>query len=158
MSELSLGQGRLLLDPALVVRLNVVPSGLEFVAHGPHEVTLDGSVEDVHGALAELHNLVVAVEVGVDGTLTVLDDGVVAAQTLSRGAVGAVHFSSAVEVNSLLGEVRGWAVDALASTLGISVGVVEAAEPGCAHIGGEGPLAHPDVVFDVGAQRYMLAP
>ena len=105
MRELGLGKGGLVLDPALVVGGDVVPSVLKLVAHGPHEVTLDSSVEDFEGALAKSHHVVVAVEVGVDGALAVLDDGVVAAQTLATGAVGAVNLSSAVKVDSLLSKV-----------------------------------------------------
>ena len=52
----------LVLDPASIVRGDVVPSWFELVTHSPHEVALDGPVEDVHDALTKAHDVVVSVE------------------------------------------------------------------------------------------------
>ena len=79
LSELLNSSLRLVLDPTGVVGAHVLPSGLQLVAHGPHEVALNTPVEDVKDALAEAHDLIVGVEGGVDGAGAVLDHGVVAA-------------------------------------------------------------------------------
>ena len=69
-----LGEGLgLVLDPAVVVGSDVVPSGLELVADGPHEVALDSPVEDVEHALTKAHDLVISIEGGVDGAGSILD-------------------------------------------------------------------------------------
>ena len=69
--------GRVLVDPALVVGSDVVPSWFKLIADGPHEVALNVSVEDVHDAATEAGNLGVIVVVGVNGAFTLLDECVV---------------------------------------------------------------------------------
>ena len=53
----------LVLDPALVVGGDVVPSWLELVANSPHEVSLDSPVVDIESTLAETHDIVILKEV-----------------------------------------------------------------------------------------------
>lgn len=59
--EVNLGSRSLVLDPALIVGVNVTPSRLKLVAHGPHEVALNIVVENVHSALSKAHDLVISV-------------------------------------------------------------------------------------------------
>ena len=136
-----------LVDPALVVGADVVPSWLKLVAHGPHEVSFDVVVEDVHDAASETSDLVVGIVVGVDGASAVLNGRVRAGQ--SSGAERSQVLRRAVKVDSVLVEVGVGAVDALASARSVGVGIVEATKPESAHVGGEGPLAHPHVVLEV---------
>ena len=149
------GGGGLVLDPALVVGVDVVPARLELVFHGPHEVGLDCSVEDVKSALAKAHDLVLSVEVRVDGARTLTNGGVIAVE--ARAAVRARLGSSAIEVGALSWEVSLGALDALTGARGIGVGVVEATEPGGAHIGGKRPLTNPHGVLDVLGHVHDLA-
>jgi len=139
--------GWLVLDPAHVIRFDVVPARLKLVTHGPHEVSLDLLVEDIESALTKSHDLIIGVEVRVDGAHTLLDGGVIAVQ--ARAAVRAGASCGAIEVGTLGRQVGLGALDALAGAAGISVSIVEASEPGGAHIGGEGPLTNPDVVLNV---------
>ena len=136
-----------LVNPALVVGADVVPSWLELVAHGPHEVSLDVAVEDVHDAASEASNLVVGIEVRVYGASAVLNGRVVAGQ--SSGAERSKILSGAVKVDSVLVQVGVGALDALASASSVGVGIVEATKPESAHVGGEGPLTNPHVVLEV---------
>ena len=110
-------------------------------------MSIDHAVEDVKGALTKAHNIVVIVEIGVDGAGTVLDGGVVALKT--GRTVGAEVGVCAVEIDSLGGHVRGRALNTLASTASISVGIVEASEPKGTDVGGEGPFTNPDGILDV---------
>ena len=71
-----LGAG-VLVDPALIVGGDIVPSVFELVADGPHEVALNVSVEDVHDAATEAGNLGVVIEGRVNGAFSLLDGGVV---------------------------------------------------------------------------------
>ena len=71
-----LGAG-VLVDPALIVGGDIVPSVFELVADSPHEVALNVSVEDVHDAATEAGNLGVVIEGRVNGAFSLLDGGVV---------------------------------------------------------------------------------
>ena len=136
-----------LVDPALVVGADVVPSGLELVAHGPHEVTLNVAVEDVHDASTETGDLVVSVVVRVDGAGAVRDGCVRLSKTSL--AIWAQSLSCAIEISGVLVKVGVWALNTLAGTCGVSVSVVETAEPQGTDISGKRPFANPDVVLEV---------
>lgn len=117
----------LVLDPSVVVRGDVVPPRLEFVAHRPHEVALDLLIESVEDALTQLHHIIVT-EVGrVNGARAVLDGGLITFQT--TGAEGAEFSRGAVEVDTMLGHVACGALDSLALVSRVGVGIVEASEP-----------------------------
>ena len=64
-------------------------------------------------------------------------------------AEGAQLLGSAVEIDSIILQVRVGALNTLARARGIRVGVIETAQPQSADIGGEGPFSNPDVVFDI---------
>jgi len=142
-----LNGGSVLVDPAGIVGADVFPSWFELVAHGPHEVTLDVAVEDVHDALAEAHDLVAGVEFGVHGAGAVLDSGLVEGKTSL--SIWAQSVSSTVEIGAVLLEVSVWALNTLAGLAGWGVGIVKASEPEGANVGGERPLTNPDVVLEV---------
>ena len=110
-------------------------------------MSLDVAVEDVHDAASEASDLVVGIEVGVDGASAVLNGRVVAGQ--SSGAERSKILSGAVKVDSVLVQVGVGALDALASASSVGVGIVEATKPESAHVGGEGPLTNPHVVLEV---------
>ena len=54
---------RVINDPAVVVRGDIIPSGFKLVSDGPHELTFDVAVEVVHDTLAELLDVFVREEV-----------------------------------------------------------------------------------------------
>ena len=146
----------LVLDPSLVVSLEVIPFLLKLVVKSPHEVTFDGPVVDVEGALTEAHDLVFWVVSGVNSAHAVLDVGVVAGHSLAVLTPWVRLLFGTVKVNSLGGHVGVWALNTGARTvsINISVGILEASEPGGANISGKRPLANPDGVLDAegGAQ------
>lgn len=70
-----------MVDPAGVIGGDVFPSGLDLVAHGPHEVALNVVVEDIHDTVSEAVDLVIGVEGGVNWALAILDHGLLVAET-----------------------------------------------------------------------------
>lgn len=136
-----------LVDPTGVVSLGVAPTGLELVAHSPHEVALDVAVEDVHDTVTKAVDLVAWIVGGVHSACAVLDDGVVKRQaSLSEWAQ---NIGGAVEVSTILLQVGVGTLDALAIATGWGVGIVEASEPKGADIGGKRPFANPHIVLEV---------
>jgi len=110
-------------------------------------VAFNCPIEDIHNALTEAHDLIVGVEGRVDGAGTILNGRLATSQT-SR-AVGTKILGSAVKVGTVLFHVSVRALNALALTRSISVGIVEATEPEGANISSKGPFTNPDIVFDV---------
>ena len=51
------------LDPAIVVGRDVVPPRFKLVSHRPHELCLNGVIEDAQGALTESHDIILSVVV-----------------------------------------------------------------------------------------------
>ena len=97
--------------------------------------------------MAKCVNIVVRIEVRVNCALTFLDYCMVGCLGLTILTVRSQLSFSAVEVDSMLIQVRFWAVNTLACASSVSVGIVETAEPGGADIRGEGPFANPEIVF-----------
>ena len=131
--------------------MDVVPPWLELVADSPHEVAFDSPVVDVECALAETHYVVILEEIRVHSAGAVLNDGVVTRLLLAILSIGSELSGGAIEVDSLFGEVGCGALDTLASSsrIDIGVGIVETTEPKSANISGKRPLSNPDVVLDI---------
>jgi len=139
--------GRGLLDPAGIVGVDIVPSGFELVTDRPHEVAFNVSVEDVHDALTEAHDLVVSVPSGIDSACSVLNGGLTEVETIL--AEGAQSSSGTIEIGGLLIQVGVRALNALALAGCWSVSVVETSEPCGTDVGGKRPFTNPNVVLDV---------
>ena len=135
-----------MLDPAFIVRSDVVPSGLKLVAYGPHKVALNSLVEDADDALTKAHHLIVSIKSGVDCARTIFDDGMVAVQT--GRAVWTELWGRAIKIDGCVLKVGVGALNALTLTRSIGICVIEASEPESAHVGSERPFANPDVVLD----------
>ena len=63
-----------MLDPALVVRVGVGPSVLNFVSESPHEVSFNELVEGIKSAVAELQEVLVAEVEGIRWALAISDN------------------------------------------------------------------------------------
>ena len=134
-----------LLDPAIVPRVDVRPFVLDLITGSPEELSVDLRVESLERAVGKLLDHLERPELGVipAGAVCNANDGCILVLSVRAKRLSGVAVKGSVELICWQVAVR--AFDWFALSLRLWVLVIEATEPHCAVVSGQGPLAPPDL-------------
>ena len=145
------GWRRILVDPTVVIGLQVAPARLKLVTESPHDVSINSAVVCIHDALADLSELIEREFGRVDRAHTVSGD------IDEVCTVWTLHVSLSIHVDTKrLSQVWLGALNPLASISPWRLAVIEVIKPKCAGVSGKRPFAHPYLILVARKHGHMV--